>query len=68
MAIATISRGFRVVIPSKIGKSMRLLPGAKVNILQYGHSIQIWPVQPVRELRGFLKGIKTDVPRVADRF
>ncbi|MFB3894330.1 MAG: AbrB/MazE/SpoVT family DNA-binding domain-containing protein [Phycisphaerae bacterium] len=67
MTRATISPKFQVVIPKKIRESMRLVAGRKVNVLQYGHHIEIVPVEPIKKLRGFLKGIKTDVPREKDR-
>lgn len=41
--------------------------GQKVQAILYGDRIERVPVRPVRTMRGFLKGIDTDVPRDADR-
>jgi hypothetical protein len=35
--------------------------------VQYGDRIELIPERPARELRGFLAGIDTSVPREADR-
>lgn len=63
----TISPKFQVVIPRAIREAMNLVPGQKVQALQYGDRIELIPVRPLRKLRGFLTGIDTTVPRDEDR-
>jgi AbrB family looped-hinge helix DNA binding protein len=63
----TISPKFQVVIPKSIREAMRLSPGQKVQAVAYLDRIELIPVQPIKRMRGFLKGIDTDVPRDADR-
>ena len=67
METVTISPKFQVVIPKSIRDSLDLRPGQKVQAILYENRIELVPVRPVREMRGFLKGIDTDVPREADR-
>ncbi|MCY4584985.1 MAG: hypothetical protein OXB98_03000 [Bryobacterales bacterium] len=39
----------------------------KVQAIAYGGRIELIPVHPVREMKGFLKGIDASVEREADR-
>ena len=67
MSAVTISPKFQVVIPKEIRQMLRLRAGQKVEILQYDNRIELIPIQPLKQLRGFLKGIDTVVPRERDR-
>ena len=44
-----------------------LRPGQRVQVIQYEDRIELIPVRPAREARGFLKGIDTTVEREPDR-
>jgi len=63
----TISPKFQVVIPKEIRKRLGLAPGQKIQAIVYGDRIELIPVRPPAELRGFLKGINTQVERESDR-
>jgi AbrB family looped-hinge helix DNA binding protein len=67
MEIVTISPKYQVVIPSKVRQSLGLRVGQKVHVLVYENRIELIPVRPIREMRGFLKGIDTRIEREADR-
>ena len=67
MAIVTVSPKFQVVIPREIREALRLEPGQKVQALQYQNRVEFIPVQPMRTMRGFLKGIDTTIVRESDR-
>ncbi len=67
MSIVTVSPKFQVVIPRAIREAMGLEPGQKVQALRYLNRIEFIPVRPMREMRGFLQGLDTTVPRDADR-
>lgn len=67
MSIVTVSPKFQVVIPREIRAALRLEPGQKVQALQYQNRIEFILVQPIRKLRGLLKGIDTSVIRDKDR-
>ncbi len=67
METVTISPKFQVVIPKDIRNKLKLRPGQKVQAILYQDRIELVPVRPVREMKGFLRGIDTDVPRDGDR-
>ena len=67
MDAVTISPKFQVVIPKRIRDSLGLRPGEKMQAIQYGDRIELVPIVPVSQMRGFLRGIDTDVPREDDR-
>ena len=67
MITVTISPKFQVVIPKEIRESMKLEPGQKVQAVEYENRIELVPIRPTAEMRGFLRGIDTDVPRDEDR-
>ena len=67
METVTISPKFQVVIPRAIRGDMGLKPGQKLQVIAHDNRIELIPVRPMREMRGFLKGIDTSVERDADR-
>ncbi len=67
MSTVTISPKFQVVIPKEIRQRLGLKAGQKVQAVVFDDRIELIPVQPIKKLKGFLKGIDTDVPREADR-
>ncbi|MCB1037777.1 MAG: AbrB/MazE/SpoVT family DNA-binding domain-containing protein [Acidobacteria bacterium] len=67
MAAVTISPKFQVVIPKQIRESLNLQPGQKVQALEYDGRIELIPVRPIQEMRGFAPGIDTTVEREDDR-
>ena len=67
MTVVTVSPKFQVVIPREIREALRLEPGQKVQVLQFGNRVEFIPVRPMRTMRGFLKGIDTTATRDEDR-
>ena len=67
METLTISPKFQVVIPKSIREMLKLAPGQKVQAVVHLDRIELIPLRPIKQMRGFLKGIATDVPRDADR-
>jgi AbrB family looped-hinge helix DNA binding protein len=67
METVTISPKFQVVIPKGIRTWLRLRAGQKVQAIVYENRIELVPVRPVRQLKSFLRGIDTTVPRERDR-
>ena len=67
MTTVTISPKYQVVIPKSIRESLGLKPGQKIQAIEYNGRVELVPVRPVREMRGFLSGIDTTVPREDDR-
>ena len=67
METVTVSPKFQIVIPKAIRDQLGLTPGQKVQATVYEGRIELIPVRPVKQMRGFLKGIDTRVKREADR-
>ena len=67
MDTVTVSTKFQVVIPQAVRKSWGIKPGQKVQVIQYGDRVELIPVKPAKQTRGFLKGINTNVQREPDR-
>lgn len=67
MQTVTISSKFQVVIPKAIRQTLQLTPGQKMQAFLYEDRIELIPVRPVKQMRGFLKGIDTTIPREEDR-
>jgi AbrB family looped-hinge helix DNA binding protein len=67
MDFVTVSPKYQVVIPLAIRKALGLSPGQKVQVLQYQDHIELIPVKPVKNLRGFLKGLDSKIVREKDR-
>ena len=67
MTTVTVSPKFQVVIPKNVRELLQLSPGQQIQVLAYKNRIEMIPVRPIFELRGFVSGIETDVPREDDR-
>jgi AbrB family looped-hinge helix DNA binding protein len=67
METLTLSPKYQVVIPKFIREALHLSAGRKIQVILYENRIELIPVRPLPEMRGFLKGIETDVPREKDR-
>ena len=67
MISVTVSPKYQVVIPKEVRELMGIVSGQKIQILTYQNRIELIPVQPMKKMRGFLKGIDTSVRRDKDR-
>jgi len=67
MVTVTVSPKFQVVIPKAVREKLSIRPGQKLQILQFSDRIEFVLLQNIKSMRGFLKGIKTDVKRQKDR-
>ena len=67
MQEVTVSPKFQVVIPRSIREALDIQPGQKFQVLQYENRVELIPVRPIHEARGFLRGIDTTVKRESDR-
>jgi len=68
MATITVSPKFQVVIPKEIRQKLNLKPGQKLQVIQLGDRIEFIILKDIRDTRGFLKGINTDIVREGDRY
>jgi AbrB family looped-hinge helix DNA binding protein len=67
MQSVTVSPKYQVVIPKEVRDSMGIVSGQKIQILTYKNRIELIPVKPLKNMKGILKGIDTNVERDADR-
>jgi AbrB family looped-hinge helix DNA binding protein len=68
MKTITVSPKFQVVIPKEIRKRLNLKPGQKLQVIQLGDRIEYIILKDIKDARGFLKDINTDVGRKGDRY
>ena len=67
METVIVSSKYQVVIPKEMRKTLKLTPGKKIQAVLYDNRIELIPVRPIKKMRGFLKGIDTNIPRETDR-
>jgi len=67
METVIVSPKYQVVIPRALRESLDLRPGQSIQVVLYNNRIELIPVRPIKELRGFLRGIDTVVEREPDR-
>lgn len=67
MQAITVSPKFQVVIPLAVRKALSLVPGVKLQVVQFEDRIELIPVRSAKSLRGSLAGLDTSVPRDGDR-
>jgi AbrB family looped-hinge helix DNA binding protein len=63
----TISSKWQVVIPKDVREKLKIRPGQKVQAFALGDRIELIPVVPLNQLKGFLKGLIPDFEREPDR-
>lgn len=67
MLAVTVSPKFQVVIPLAVREQMHIAAGQRLQVVTFDRRIELLPIESPRELRGFLAGIDTHVPREEDR-
>jgi AbrB family looped-hinge helix DNA binding protein len=67
MEAVKISPKYQVVIPKHIRNSMRLKPGQRMQVVEFGNRIELIPISPIANLRGSAKGIDVSLVREDDR-
>lgn len=63
MEAVTISSKYQVVIPREIREQFNLKPGQKIMFIPYNNILDVVIVPSIKQARGMLKGIDTDVLR-----
>jgi len=67
MAIVTVSAKYQIVVPREVRAALDIRPGQKLQVLIYNGRMEFIPVRNIKEMRGFLGAIDTNVPRDGDR-
>ncbi len=66
MDTVTISPKYQIVIPPAIREKWKVKPGQKVRLTIYGNCLEVVPVRDIKEARGFLQGMSSDIERDED--
>jgi AbrB family looped-hinge helix DNA binding protein len=66
MSIVTVSPKFQVVIPKGVRESMSIKSGEKLEVVQYGHRIELIRIKGMESLEGRFKGMNTNFVREED--
>lgn len=67
MDTTTVSPKFQVVIPLRVRRALGIRPGQKIQVIPYEGRIELIPFRPLKQAKGFLRGIDTKVEREPDR-
>ncbi len=67
MTMVTVSPKYQVVIPKNVRDELGIKAGQKVQIITYQGRIELIPLKPMRDLKGFLSGLDTALERDPDR-
>ena len=67
MKTITVSPKYQVVIPKEIRIGLKLKPGQKLQVIQAEDRVEYIILKDIKDARGFLKGINTDILREEDR-
>ena len=67
MSTVTLSPKYQVVIPQRVREKMGLKPGERFHVITYDGRVELVPVRKMRDMRGFLRGLNSDIPRDEDR-
>lgn len=67
MNTVKLSPKFQVVIPKTVRDHLHLLPGQRMQVVEYDGRVELIPEKDLKELRGFVKGINIHVDKEVDR-
>ena len=67
MTTVTVSEKYQVVIPKPVRNALGIRPGQKIEVMVYEGRATLVPVHGMKAVRGFLRGIDTEVARDKDR-
>ena len=66
MEAVILSPKYQVVIPRRIREKMGLRPGEKLQVISFDDRIELIPIRPMSQMRGFLKGLDPSFNRESD--
>ncbi len=67
MDTVKVSPKYQVVIPKGIREALGIRPGQEVAVLRYRGRVELIPMEPVKQMRGFLRGVDSTIEREPDR-
>jgi AbrB family looped-hinge helix DNA binding protein len=63
----TLSNKYQVLIPKEAREEIGLKAGVSFEVITYSNRIELIPIKPMKNLKGMLKGIDTNIIRDEDR-
>ncbi len=63
MSTVTVSSKYQVVIPKQVRERANITPGTKIQMIEVNGIIQMVPVRPVQEMKGYFKGREIEYAR-----
>jgi AbrB family looped-hinge helix DNA binding protein len=63
MDTVTISTKYQMIIQRSIREKWKIKPDQKVQLIVNGNHLEVVPVRDIRDARGFLKGMGSDIER-----
>lgn len=67
MTTVKLSPKYQIVIPKEMRNKLKLRPGQRMQLIQFEDRIEFILLKDIKDARGFLKGINTDIKREGDR-
>jgi AbrB family looped-hinge helix DNA binding protein len=67
MNTVKVSPKYQVVIPKGVREALGIRPGQEVAVLRYRGRVELIPMKPVKQMRGFLRGVDSTIEREPDR-
>jgi AbrB family looped-hinge helix DNA binding protein len=66
MNSVSVSPKFQIVIPRAVRERVRIRPGDRLQVFSFDDHIALVPMRPMRDMRGFLKGLDARLERDKD--
>jgi len=66
MDAVTVSPKYQVVIPKAVRERIHITPGEKLQVLSFDDRIELVRNRPMRDMRGFLRGLDSTFSREED--
>jgi AbrB family looped-hinge helix DNA binding protein len=66
MNTVTVSPKFQVVIPLAVREQAGIRPGERLEVISFEDRIELVPLRPMPEMKGFLKGLDPAFQRDED--
>jgi AbrB family looped-hinge helix DNA binding protein len=66
MDTVIISSKYQIVIPRSIREKWKIKPGQRVMLVVHGNLLEVVCMRDIKEARGFLKGMSSDIQREED--
>jgi AbrB family looped-hinge helix DNA binding protein len=57
----TVSPEFQIIIPQEVREALDIQPGDQLEVFHHENRIELIPIRPIYEMRGFLRGIDTTI-------